>query len=114
MPLLAALLLAGCAARLPATRVIAVESVPEGAFCTVNQGDAQIGPTITTPGAVRVVTSEARIRISCLGATAARTDGQRYYAANHRILPPEHGLIVLPPTSPGGDPTYIWPSPASD
>jgi hypothetical protein len=42
-------------------------------------------------------------------AAAMQTDAQRYYAATGRYLPPDHGLVRLPPTTPNGDYTLIWP-----
>jgi hypothetical protein len=42
--------------------------------------------------------------------SVAQSEAERFRAATGRSLPAEHGLIVLPPAIPGGDPTYIWPS----
>lgn len=36
------------------------------------------------------------------------SDADRYRASTGAILPPEHGMIVLPPTTPRGDVTYLW------
>lgn len=41
--------------------------------------------------------------------TAMQTDAQRFYAATGRSLPADHGLVRLPPTTPNGDYTLIWP-----
>lgn len=41
---------------------------------------------------------------------AAQSEAERFRAATGRTLPAEHGLILLPPATPGGDPTYIWPT----
>ncbi len=35
-------------------------------------------------------------------------DEARYRAATGLALPPRHGLVVVPPTTPRGDETYIW------
>ena len=37
-------------------------------------------------------------------------DSTRFTAATGRYLPSQHGLIRLPPTTQGGDYTYIWPT----
>jgi hypothetical protein len=41
---------------------------------------------------------------------ATQTDAQRFRAATGRSLPADHGVIILPPATPGGDYTTIWPS----
>ena len=43
-------------------------------------------------------------------ASAQSLDSQRFYAATGQTLPVQHGLIRLPPATPGGDYTYIWPT----
>ncbi len=43
-------------------------------------------------------------------ASAQSVDSQRFYAATGQVLPAQHGLIRLPPATPGGDYTFIWPT----
>jgi len=40
----------------------------------------------------------------------AQSEAERFRAATGWTLPAQHGLIVLPPATPGGDSTYIWAS----
>ncbi len=40
--------------------------------------------------------------------SAIASAAERYRAATGKALPASHGTIVLPPTTPGGDETYIW------
>jgi hypothetical protein len=42
--------------------------------------------------------------------TRIPSEAERYRLATGRVLPASHGLIVLPPTTPKGDETYIWPT----
>lgn len=42
--------------------------------------------------------------------TTIPSEAERYRLATGRSLPASHGLIVLPPTTPKGDETYIWPT----
>jgi hypothetical protein len=39
---------------------------------------------------------------------AMPSDAERYRLATGKALPASHGTIVLPPSTPGGDETYIW------
>ena len=43
-------------------------------------------------------------------ASAQSLDSLRFLAATGRALPAQHGLIRLPPATPGGDYTFIWPT----
>jgi hypothetical protein len=36
------------------------------------------------------------------------SDEARYRAATGLALPPRHDLVVVPPTTPKGDVTWIW------
>ena len=38
------------------------------------------------------------------------TEAERYQLAFGKALPASHGVIVLPPSTPNGDITYIWPT----
>ena len=38
------------------------------------------------------------------------SEAARFTAATGRVLPTTHGLIRVPSATPGGDPTYIWPT----
>ena len=39
-----------------------------------------------------------------------QSEAERYQLATGRALPAKHGLILVPPTTPRGDSTFIWPS----
>ncbi len=43
-------------------------------------------------------------------AGAEFSEAARFTAATGRILPARHGLIQIPSATPGGEPTYIWPT----
>jgi hypothetical protein len=50
-----------------------------------------------------------------LATASLETDeAQRFEAATGRPIPASHGLIRLPPSSPNGDYTYIWPAHSSE
>jgi len=42
--------------------------------------------------------------------TSIPSEAERYRVATGKSLPAAHGLIVLPPATPNGDQTYIWPT----
>jgi hypothetical protein len=69
-------------------------------------GDGYDGPR---PVETRVAQTDAQL-LGYSQFTAIPTEAQRYRLATGRILPASHGLIVLPPTTPKGDETYIWPT----
>ncbi len=44
----------------------------------------------------------------------ADVNERRFEAATGRALPADHGMVLLPPATPEGDPTYIWPRSSND
>jgi hypothetical protein len=58
--------------------------------------------------------AEAPVEPRPVLAAPIQTDAERYQGATGRSLPAVHGLIVVPPATPGGDATYIWPTEGSN
>jgi len=69
-------------------------------------GDSYDGPQ---PADTRASLTEAQM-LGYPQFTTIPSEAERFRLATGRTLPASHGLIVLPPTTPKGDETYIWPT----
>lgn len=61
------------------------------------------------PEAYRAMSSRYDSSAGTRSAAYVPSDDERFRAATGRALPADHGLILLPPATPNGDYTYMWP-----